>query len=77
MRIEYTVTNKFLKSDVCKNLTDNSFSATYGIDGVVKNQTLHGTAIHKKDYLYILWDIGGCSMIPYSKALDMGFIIKD
>ncbi len=77
LKIEYKVVNKSLTGYGVGNLTRYSHISPYGIYGVVKNQTLTGFGVVKDDMLYVTWDIGGCTMLLYSKAIELGFIINE
>ena len=76
-RIEFKVLNKCLTAYGVGNLTLHSENSPYGIYGVVKNQVLTGCGIIQNGFLYVTWDIGGCTMLSLDKALEFGFVISD
>ena len=77
VKVEFKVVNKCLKSYSSNNLTKYPHQSPYGIYGVVKNQTLNGVGVIKHETLFITWNIGGCTMIPYETAIELGFLIEN
>ena len=69
MKVKFKVINKCLNGYGVSNLTTNTHRSTYGIFGMIKNQTYEGQGVVKDDMLYVTWDIGGCTMLMQEKAI--------